>query len=364
MALKDLKEAFFDEAGKQFIARPDETKQQALYKWPNQNIRIASQLTVQPDEFAYFVKKGEIVGYLPNGQYNLDGADIPFLGRLIDRVTEGNFLMSELYFVSTRDFPNNKFGGSMGQVTDPDTKLAVSMGAHGQFAFEVFDAGKLIMNFVGTRGISTNDELVAALREQILKHARSLLNGHVRSQQWDITRITDGSVNVEFEPEIVAKVNGDVDSYGMRVTKLQDFIATITDESWGTYQEITKRRANMQLAGNPEWVAMTQGEVMLGAAEGLKGGGGDLGGTTGALAGAGIGAGIGLGMGQQMAQGLGQDGQAAQPTVVVVCPQCAARNPESAKFCGECGTPLIRACTKCGARVAGKFCGECGTPVG
>ncbi|HEY5540786.1 MAG TPA: SPFH domain-containing protein, partial [Coriobacteriia bacterium] len=287
MALKDLKDAFFDEAGKQFIARPDETKNQALYKWPNRNIRIASQLTVQPDEFAYFVKKGEIVGYLPNGQYNLDGADIPFIGRLIDRVTEGNFLMSELYFVSTRDFPNNRFGGSMGQVADPDTKLAVSMGVHGQFAFEIFDAGKLIMNFIGTQGIQTNDEIIAALREQILKHARSILNGQIRSQQWDVTRITDGSVNVEFEPAIVAEVNGDIDSYGMRVTKLQDFIAQITDESWSTYQEITKRRANMQLAADPTWGTMAQGELMLGAAQGLKSGTGGAGGTAGTLAGAG-----------------------------------------------------------------------------
>lgn len=367
MGLKDLRGAFFEEVGEQFIARPDEAKNQALYKWPNTNIRMASQVTVQPDEFAYFIKKGEIIGYLPGGQYNLDGADIPFVGRLIDRATEGKFLMSELYFVSTRDFPNNKFGGSMGQVTDPDTKLAVTMGARGQFAFEIVDAGKLIMNFVGTRGINTNDELLAAIRDQILKHARAILNGNIRSQQWDITHITDGSVSVEFEPQIVAAVNADVDGYGMRVTRLQDFVAAITDESWDTFQEITRRRATMQLASDPAWASMAQGEVMLGAAKGLQeGGGGGLGGMAGTFAGAGIGAGLGLGMAQQMTSATapgGQPAQTDQPTVLVACSKCGARNAETAKFCSDCGTPLVKTCAKCGAEVSGKFCGECGTSV-
>ena len=358
-----LKDAFFDEAKRQFIARPDDSKQLALYKWPNRNIRMASQVTVQPDEFAYFVNKGAIVGYLPNGQYNLDGADIPFIGRLIDRGTEGNFLMSEIYFVSTRDFPNNRFGGTMGQVTDPDTNLAVAMGMHGQFAFEVFDAGRLIMNLVGTQGIQTNEGLVATLREQILKFARAILNGKLRAERWDITRLTDGSLNVEYEPAIVAEVNQAIADYGLRVTRLQDFATTITDESWATYREITKRRANMGLAANPAWGAMTQGEVLLGAAQGLSKGGGAAAGTAGTLAGAGIGAGLGMGLAQQISQGMGGASQASAPQVVIACAKCGAHNPEGTKFCGECGTAFTRVCPQCGAAVTAKFCGECGTKI-
>ena len=357
-----LKKAFFEESKKQFIARPDESKSVALYKWPNTNIRMASQVTVQPDEFAYFIKKGEIVGYLPNGQYNLDGADIPFLGRLIDRATEGNFLMSEIYFVSTRDFPNNRFGGTMGQVTDPDTELAVSVGMHGEFAFEVVDAGKLIMNLVGTQGIQSNEQLVTTLREQILKHARAILNSQLRTQKWDITHITDGSVNVEYEPAILTAVNDSVEDYGMRVTRLQDFAATITDESWNVYREITRRRANLGLAKDPAWGAMTQGEVLLGAAQGMKSPGGMSGGA-GSLAGAGLGTGLGFGLAQQMTQGLAQQSQPAAPQVVVACAKCGARSPDGTRFCGECGAPLVRTCPKCGAAVNAKFCGECGTEI-
>jgi hypothetical protein len=49
----------------------------------------------------------------------------------------------------------------------------------------------------------------------------------------------------------------------------------------------------------------------------------------------------------------------------VGCPSCGAVG--SGKFCGDCGTALIRSvsCRSCGAETHGaRFCGECGTPTG
>src|SRR3989441_6712736 len=45
------------------------------------------------------------------------------------------------------------------------------------------------------------------------------------------------------------------------------------------------------------------------------------------------------------------------------CSRCQHDNPPGLKFCGECGTPLMRACPSCGAAntPTQKFCGECGT---
>ena len=44
------------------------------------------------------------------------------------------------------------------------------------------------------------------------------------------------------------------------------------------------------------------------------------------------------------------------------CHKCQSDNPESAKFCGECGAKLEMACPQCGKGnpPAGKFCFECG----
>ena len=49
-----------------------------------------------------------------------------------------------------------------------------------------------------------------------------------------------------------------------------------------------------------------------------------------------------------------------------VCPTCASAVPDGAKFCGECGAPLLPRCGLCGspaARMGQKFCLECGTPL-
>jgi len=48
------------------------------------------------------------------------------------------------------------------------------------------------------------------------------------------------------------------------------------------------------------------------------------------------------------------------------CPKCQAENPETNKFCPECGTKFVQVCPQCGAeRLLGdKFCAECGHALG
>ena len=44
------------------------------------------------------------------------------------------------------------------------------------------------------------------------------------------------------------------------------------------------------------------------------------------------------------------------------CPDCKTENPDTRKFCRECGAKLSLICAQCGfENVPGdKFCGECG----
>ena len=48
------------------------------------------------------------------------------------------------------------------------------------------------------------------------------------------------------------------------------------------------------------------------------------------------------------------------------CAGCGTINPDGAKFCSACGTPLVRRCPVCNAEVApiARFCHECGTALG
>ena len=71
-------------------------------------------------------------------------------------------------------------------------------------------------------------------------------------------------------------------------------------------------------------------------------------------------------------QVLQQPAGQAPAQVMVVCPKCGFQNPQTTKFCGNCGAPLQAPqaqgginCPKCGtANAAGaKFCSNCGTPL-
>src|SRR5580698_3616620 len=112
---------FGHEVQREFIARPDSSKAEIIYKWPDHNIRKWSQITVQADELAVFFRDGQVQGTLPPGRSTLDSSEIPFLGKLVDAATGGDLFLTEIYFVSTREFPELPFGGMIDNVVDPET---------------------------------------------------------------------------------------------------------------------------------------------------------------------------------------------------------------------------------------------------
>ena len=362
-----LFDGFKGEVQQQFIARPDSSKDLVVYKWPETNIRMMSVLTVQPDEWAYFVKQGQIVGYLPGGQHKLDGAQIPFLGGLIDSFTGGNVLMSELYFVSSREFANNKFGGSMGEVEDPATGEAVRCGVFGEYVFKCVDPAKLILNLIGTQTTFSNDFIVDAIKDQLTKILRSTVFGKMKAEKWSLLDVTDGTYTLEFEKTIVADAVSYLEPFGLQITRIEDFLVNMDETDRVRLLDLKDRMAKMRLSGDPRYMAAAQTEAMFGAAEGMKQGG-DGTAMAGLFVGAGIGQAVAGGIQSGQVQQAAQDAahaDSAAATATVACPHCGAQVQADAKFCPECGQPLASACAKCGAALApgAKFCAECGEKV-
>ena len=379
------------ETQQQFLARPDSSKDLVLYKWPETNIRMMSVVTVQPDEWAYFIKQGQVVGYLQGGQHKLDGAQIPFLGGLIDSFTGGNVLMAELYFVSSREFANNKFGGSMGEVEDPATGEVIRCGVFGEFVFKVVDPAKLILNLVGTQTISSNDFIIDAIKEQLTKILRATVNSKMKAESWSLIDVTSGTYTLEFEQTIVGTAGQYLEPFGLAITRIEDFLVNMDDADRQRLLDLKDRMAKMRLAGDPRYMAAGQTEAMFGAAAGMAQGGGGAN-MAGMFVGAGLGQAVGGGMqsgqvqaaatqaaaAEQAAQApaapavaapVAAAGVAAAPApaeapAMVACPKCGTANPAGAKFCSNCGTALgPKTCPNCGAQVApdAKFCPECGT---
>src|SRR6202790_4485074 len=47
------------------------------------------------------------------------------------------------------------------------------------------------------------------------------------------------------------------------------------------------------------------------------------------------------------------------------CTSCGSENPDSKRFCGDCGSPLASRCARCGVEnpAGKKFCGDCGADL-
>ncbi len=144
------------ESRREFIAAPDTSKGQIVYKWPDDNIRKFARAIVEPDAQAVFMSQGKVMGVLPPGQHTLDASELPFLGMFIDWASAGNAFKAELYFVGTREYPSMRFGGRLDDIQDPMSGLIVTMRAFGEYALRVDDPTKLILNLVGTVDVADN----------------------------------------------------------------------------------------------------------------------------------------------------------------------------------------------------------------
>jgi membrane protease subunit (stomatin/prohibitin family) len=349
----------FGEIRREFIARPDQAKGQILYKWPDTNIRKMTQLTVEQDELAVFFRDGRVQGTVSPGRSTLDSSEIPFLGMLVDAASGGNLFKTEIYFISTREFPNLPFGGMIDNVVDPETTLAIGLRVFGEYSLKVVEPQSLILNLVGTRNIQTNDQITDWMREQLLKVLRTDVVSHVVSQNWPILGIA--AHTEEIEQETLQKVQSYVASYGLQIVRLGNFTISIKEDDEETLKRYRKDAQYSRLAGGFQQYSV--GEALQGVGEGAAQGGGA--GNPAVL-------GIGLGLGG-MVTGAGQT-VASGGQVQVRCGNCGTLNAENAKFCSNCGQTLapapapagaVVACPSCGTQNAAtaKFCSNCGTSL-
>src|ERR1700690_2418006 len=259
-----------NDLNRQFIARPDEAKEDILFKWPDMTIRKLTQVTVQPDETAIFIKEGKVAGTLPQGRSTLDGALIPFLGDIVDWASGGNMYRAELYFVGTREFVSLPFGGPIDNVEDPETHLAVGLRVFGEYALVVSDPAAMILKLVGTRQAS-NDLVTDWAREQILKALRTSVVRKLTAEKWPVLGIAARTGDIEAS--LIADVQEPLSGYGLKITPLGNVPISLKPEDETTLKGLRKDQAYTRLAGGFREYGV--GAALKGVGEGAAAGGGN-----------------------------------------------------------------------------------------
>jgi membrane protease subunit (stomatin/prohibitin family) len=376
-----------NEARREFIAAPDTSKHQIVYKWPDINIRKFARAIVEPDAVAVFMSQGQVMGVLLPGQHTLDAKELPFLGMFVDWATGGNAFRAEIYFVATREFPSNRFGGRLDEVQDPVSGLIVTLRTFGEYALRVNEPTKLILNLVGTVDVTNNEAVTAWVTQQLLKATRTTVTTQLMSGAWPILGLSVHSP--EIEQQALQGANHELTDYGISLTRLGNVDVNLDDEDNARLKKLAGDTAYSRLAGG--FLQAAQAEALQGAGEGMSKGGE---GVTPMFFGAGMGmagqmmqapaqapyappppgtafAGGGQGYAQQAQQAAAQQAAAQQGAQqatagTVECGNCHNQVAVGSKFCAECGTAMQKHCTNCNASLnpAAKFCAECGTPAG
>ena len=367
--------------GREFIAVPDNCKQQIVFKWPDVSIRRYTKAIVNADEVALFVNTGKVVQTMGPGRHEVDADELPGLGILIDAATGGKAYRAELYFVGSREFTGFTFGGRIDDVQDPQTGLIVTLRVFGDYALRVADPITLITNLLGTVDVTDNDQVARWVSDQLLKVMRTNITTQIVRNGWPILGLS--AYTAEIEQTAISKGNEQLAAYGVAITRMGNFDINLSPEDSAQLKTLAKDTSYSRLAGSFNQYAA--GELALGAGEGMAQGGGAVGGAF-------LAAGLGMG-GAAAAQpatptpppaagfagGGAPSGYAGPPPAdsppaaatpaANTCATCNTANPDGAKFCMGCGQPLAAKqthCMSCGAELVpgARFCMGCGTAVG
>lgn len=359
------------------IARPDEFKNDIVYKHPDPTIPNKAQLTVEADELVLFFRDGKFVGAFAPGRHTLDSSSIPFLGQLVDKFTGGNVYIAEAYFVTTREIASIKYGGKVGKLRDPQSGLPVELMVNGTFSMRVIDAPRLVIGLVGLQRTG-NEAFLDWFRDLLKKTLRDDIAELCVKKKWPLLDVTSGAYSEEIETEALSGVRGQVEPYGIEVTRLGDLNIAMNPKDEERLNKFFETASYVGMGGGIQgYQQIAQGQMLMQAGDAMKmpGGGGGGGGNP-LMQGAGLAVGLGM-AGQMMNLGHNapQGAPAPQPNIpptgmqgsaqnVVACAKCGARVAPG-KFCAECGAVLAapgpKFCSSCGKPMTGKFCGECGT---
>jgi len=273
-------------------------------------IKYGAKLTVREGQAALFVHEGQLADVFKPGLYELETNNLPILTTLQHWHHGFNSpFKSEVYFVSTRQFTDMKWGTRNPiMLRDPEFG-PVRMRAFGTYAIRVSDPATFLTEIVGTDAEVTTDEVEAQLRNVIVaRFSNALASSGIP--------VLDLAANTDQLAEFLsARVAPEMAAYGIELPSL--YIENLSLPE--AVEEAMDRRTSMGVIGDlGKYTQFQAAEAMRAAAENPGSAGGSMG--------AGLGAGMGLAMAQQMASGAAAASQ-TQPAGGQGAPAAAAPPP-------------------------------------
>ncbi|MDQ2064858.1 SPFH domain-containing protein [Xinfangfangia sp. CPCC 101601] len=291
------------------ISYLDDTRDTMVWRFDRrgQAIKMGAKLTVREGQAAVFIHEGQLADVFGPGLYMLETNNMPIMTTLQhwDHGFQSPF-KSEVYFVNTTRFNDQKWGTKNPIMARDPEFGAVRIRAFGTYSMRVTDPGKFLTEIVGTDGEFTTTEVSLQIRNQIVNAASQALAGSG-------IPVLDMAANLEDLGKIIAdKIAPKVAEYGLSIPEFYIENISLPEE----VEKVMDKRTSIGVAGDlNKYMQFNAAEALANPASGAGG-----------MMGAGMAAGMGLGM----AQNLGPWG-AAPAAPAAAAPAAPPPPPPAAK---------------------------------
>ncbi|WBW95154.1 SPFH domain-containing protein [Oceanirhabdus sp. W0125-5] len=347
----------------------DDSRDIMVYRFPVQGkeIKMGAQLTVRESQMAIFVNEGEITDIFPPGRYTLSTENLPVLCKL--KAWKYGFnspFKSEVYFVNTRQFTDNKWGTSNPIMMRDKDFGVIRIRGYGIYSFRVSSPEVFLKEVFGTNSSFDTENIEGQLKRMIISGLTDAI-GESKVAALDLLMYYD-----ELSEITTNKLQSKFNDLGITLTSLYIENISVPDE----VEEAMNKRASvgaMSMGGGIDnYTRLQAADAMRDAAQNE----GNI------MANAGIGLSTGAALGNIMAQTLNNvNSQNKSESIshspveidkktqeMITCSGCKEKISKDNKFCPECGTKTLvpeenmMNCSKCGAKIkiGSKFCPECG----
>lgn len=252
----------------------------------NNELKQGSKVIVRESQCAVFLKGGQLADVLPPGTYSLNTDNMPVLSKLMAfPYLFVSPVIADLYFVSTRQFIDNKWATKNPIMKRDSDFNMVRIRAFGKFSFRIVDVATFMREIFGTKGIVMTYDIVEYLSSMVTE-AFSTTVGESSMSVLDLA-----AEYRKFSVVIQEKLNLQISTIGVQFSDILIENVSLPEE----VEKLIDEQSGIGIA-KQDMQSFMQYQTARAMRDASK--------QEGGLAGLGAGMGAGITLGNTMAQGL------------------------------------------------------------
>ena len=265
----------------------DDTRDTIVWRFPRHEneIKMNAKLVVRESQEAVFVNEGTIADVFKPGTYTLETQNLPVLSTLKGwKYGFNSPFKAEVYFVSTRQFTDLKWGTQNPAMMRDAEFGMVRVRAFGTYSIKAADPVVLLRELVGTDPQFTTDEVDEFVRQSVVSRVVTALATS------GVAALDLAAHQNEIATKLAVIISEDLNLIGLQMPRFVIENVSLPPEVEATMD----KRTSMGVLGDLDQFTRYQAATAITDAAQNPGG----------IAGAGVGIGVGAALGAQLAQAL------------------------------------------------------------